>query len=233
MSELNALTRLLEATLADGRLTTDERRTLADALARAPWRVDQLSGLRNQAFELLKARLDPAAAALLGWLEGVVRSIDQARPTAPPPTEVFFSPGPDCKAAIVTLLAQARTSLEVCVFTISDDDITRAILDAHRRDVAVRIITDDDKRNDTGSDVDHLARQGVPVRIDRTEAHMHHKFAIADGARLLNGSFNWTRSASRVNEENVMVTSEPAAVGAFRAEFERLWRSLGEPTRQR
>ena len=56
---------------------------------------------------------------------------------------------------------------------------------------------------------------------------MHHKFAIADAARLLNGSFNWTRSASRVNEENVMVTSEPAAVAAFRAEFERLWTSLG------
>lgn len=227
MSDLQQLTRLLEATLGDGRLATDERRALADALARAPWRVDQLSGLRNQAFELLKARVDPTAAGLLAWLDGVVRTIDQARPAAPPPTEVFFSPGPDCKAAIVKLLASARTSLDVCVFTISDDDITRAILDAHGRKVSVRIITDDDKRNDTGSDVDHLARQGVPVRIDRTEAHMHHKFAIADGARLLNGSFNWTRSASRVNEENVMVTSEVAAVSAFRGEFERLWQSLG------
>jgi phosphatidylserine/phosphatidylglycerophosphate/cardiolipin synthase-like enzyme len=55
---------------------------------------------------------------------------------------------------------------------------------------------------------------------------MHHKFAIADGTRLLNGSFNWTRSASRVNEENVMVTSEAAAVAAFRTEFDRLWASL-------
>jgi cardiolipin hydrolase len=227
MNDLQTLTRLLEATLADGRLSTEERRALADALAQSPWRVDQLSGLRNQAFELLRARIDPTATSLLGWLDGVVRTIDQARPVAPAPTEVFFSPGPDCKAAIVKLLASARGSLDVCVFTISDDDITRALLDAHGRKVALRVITDDDKRNDTGSDVDHLARQGVPVRIDRTEAHMHHKFAIADAARLLNGSFNWTRSASRVNEENVMVTSEPAAVAAFRAEFERLWTSLG------
>jgi phosphatidylserine/phosphatidylglycerophosphate/cardiolipin synthase-like enzyme len=226
MTDLHALRRLLEATLADGRLSTDERRALGEALSKAPWRVDQLSGLRNQAFELLTSRVDPSAATLLGWLEGVVRTLDQARPVAPPPTEVFFSPGPDCKAAIVTLLASARVTLDVCVFTISDDDITRALLDAHGRRVAVRIITDDDKRNDTGSDVDHLARQGVPVRIDRTEAHMHHKFAIADGTRLLNGSFNWTRSASRVNEENVMVTSEAAAVAAFRAEFDRLWASL-------
>jgi phosphatidylserine/phosphatidylglycerophosphate/cardiolipin synthase-like enzyme len=227
MNDLQALTRLLEATLADGRLATDERRALASALANTPWRVDQLSGLRNQAFELLRARVEPSSAALLAWLDGVVRAIDQARPAAPPPTEVFFSPGPDCKAAIVKLLSSARASLDVCVFTISDDDITRALLDAHGRQVKVRIITDDDKRNDAGSDVEHLARQGVPVRIDRTEAHMHHKFAIADGARLLNGSFNWTRSASRVNEENVMVTSEAAAVAAFRGEFDRLWASLG------
>ncbi|MBL8924481.1 MAG: DUF1669 domain-containing protein [Myxococcaceae bacterium] len=227
MSNLHVLFELLEATLADGRLSTEERRALGDALARAPWRVDQLAGLRNQAFELLRARVDPGAGALLAWLDGVVRTIDQARPPVPPRTEVFFSPGPDCKAAIIALLSSARASLDVCVFTISDDDITRALLDAHRRQVAVRIITDDDKRNDTGSDVDHLARQGVPVRIDRTEAHMHHKFAIADGARLLNGSFNWTRSASRVNEENVLVTSEGTAVAAFRAEFDRLWASLG------
>lgn len=227
MSELHTLTELLEATLADGRLSSEERRTLAETLSRAPWRVDQLAGLRNQAFELLRTRVDPAAAGLLGWLEGVVRTIDQARPPVPPRTEVFFSPGPDCKAAIVALLSSARTSLDVCVFTISDDDITRALLDAHERHVAVRLITDDDKRNDAGSDVDRLARQGVPVRIDRTPAHMHHKFAIADGARLLNGSFNWTRSASRVNEENVMVTSEAAAVASFRTEFNRLWASLG------
>ncbi|MCA3013935.1 MAG: DUF1669 domain-containing protein [Myxococcaceae bacterium] len=227
MPDLKALTALLEQTLSDGRLTSDEKRALADALARAPWRPDQLSALRNQAFELLRARVDAGALPLLSWLEGVARVLDQARPAPTAPAEVFFSPGPDCKAAIVKLVAGARTSLDVCVFTISDDDITRALLAAHQRRVAVRLISDNDKRNDAGSDVDHLARQGVPVRIDRTEAHMHHKFAIADGTTLLNGSFNWTRSATKVNEENVMVTVDPAAVRAFKAEFDRLWVAFG------
>jgi phosphatidylserine/phosphatidylglycerophosphate/cardiolipin synthase-like enzyme len=40
---------------------------------------------------------------------------------------------------------------------------------------------------------------------------------------LLTGSFNWTRSASEVNQENVIVTDDPRLVGAFVTEFERLW----------
>ena len=228
MTALDELARLLEATLADGRLSPEERRELTQALAQVPWRTDQLQGLRNQAFGFLRARLDEPSAALLGWLDGVVRAIDQARPAPPArPTGSFFSPGPDCKVAILELLSGARATLDVCVFTISDDDLTRQLLEAHRRAVVVRLITDNDKRNDAGSDVDQLARQGIAVRIDQTPAHMHHKFAIADGTVLLNGSFNWTRSATQVNSENVTVTVEEAAVRGFRTEFERLWLQLG------
>jgi phosphatidylserine/phosphatidylglycerophosphate/cardiolipin synthase-like enzyme len=227
MTSLDALPRLLEATLVDGRLSSEERRELTQALAAVPWRTDQLQGLRNQAFGFLRARLDEPSAALLGWLDGVVRAIDQARPSPPTrPTQSFFSPGPDCKTAILKLLSEARATLDVCVFTISDDDITRQILEAHRRAVVVRLITDNDKRNDAGSDVDQLARAGITVRIDQSPAHMHHKFAIADGTVLLNGSFNWTRSATQLNSENVTVSVEEAAVRAFRAEFERLWQLL-------
>ena len=36
-------------------------------------------------------------------------------------------------------------------------------------------------------------------------------------------SFNWTRSAHETNKENVLITSEPAAVRGFSEEFDRLW----------
>ena len=41
-----------------------------------------------------------------------------------------------------------------------------------------------------------LAELGVAVRIDRSEHHMHHKFALFDDAILATGSYNWTRSAA-------------------------------------
>jgi phosphatidylserine/phosphatidylglycerophosphate/cardiolipin synthase-like enzyme len=52
---------------------------------------------------------------------------------------------------------------------------------------------------------------------------MHHKFALFDGQLLLNGSFNWTRSASLNNEENLLVTDNVVLVRSYQQQFELLW----------
>ncbi|TAK19177.1 MAG: DUF1669 domain-containing protein [Myxococcaceae bacterium] len=136
---------------------------------------------------------------------------------------VAFSPGEDCLDAIRDEFARARRKVDVCVFTITDDRIRAAMLDARRRGVEIRVISDNDKAMDEGSDIEPLRRAGIEVRVDQTEAHMHHKFALYDDARLLSGSYNWTRSAANYNQENLIVTSDRAIVERFGSEFERLW----------
>jgi phosphatidylserine/phosphatidylglycerophosphate/cardiolipin synthase-like enzyme len=42
----------------------------------------------------------------------------------------------------------------------------------------------------------------------------HHKFALFDNARLLTGSYNWTRSAPEHNHENFVVTNSRKLVMA-------------------
>jgi phosphatidylserine/phosphatidylglycerophosphate/cardiolipin synthase-like enzyme len=49
----------------------------------------------------------------------------------------------------------------------------------------------------------------------RSMASKHHKFAIFDGKTLLNGSYDWTRSAFTKNEENVLVTDKVHWVEGF------------------
>ena len=132
----------------------------------------------------------------------------------------------DMANAIVAQLRAARRSVDICVFTLSDDRISREVLAAHQRGVAVRLLTDNDKEFDRGSDIASLRDAGVPTRVDRTDAHMHHKFAIFDGTWLLNGSYNWTRSACEHNEENLVLSNEPDLVARFTQEFEALWRAL-------
>ena len=135
----------------------------------------------------------------------------------------FFSPGHACLEAIVGELDDATATVDICVFTITDDRISKAVLAAHRRNVRVRIVTDNDKSNDEGSDIARLARAGIEVRVDRSPHHMHHKFAIVDGRRLLNGSYNRTRSAAEHHQENVVLTDQGALVEAFSGAFEALW----------
>jgi phosphatidylserine/phosphatidylglycerophosphate/cardiolipin synthase-like enzyme len=114
----------------------------------------------------------------------------------------------------------------VCVFTITDDRITRALLEAHERGVRVRVVSDGDKAMDPGSDIHRLRQAGVAVRVDRAEAHMHHKFAVFDRMRLLTGSYNWTRSAAAENQENVLVSDDPRLVVPFCRAFDDLWTAL-------
>lgn len=42
---------------------------------------------------------------------------------------------------------------------------------------------------------------------------------------LINGSFNWTRSASTVNEENITVLYDARLIALFTQEFESLWQA--------
>ncbi len=65
---------------------------------------------------------------------------------------------------------------------------------------------------------------GICVRHEMSSAvHMHHKFALVDGKRLITGSLNWTLTAVQSNKENIMVTEEPELVGPYQQEFLKLW----------
>ncbi|MFT3735976.1 MAG: phospholipase D-like domain-containing protein [Rhodocyclaceae bacterium] len=221
---------LLEASIADDRLSDEERRTLTALLAEALPPDECLRRARNRAFDIVQTRLDAGAdaGAMLRWLEGVMRAIDAARePVAAVRNEVFFSPGDECLQTIVSQLRLARQSVDVCVFTISDDRISDELLNAYRRGVSLRIITDDDKAMDEGSDVSRLRDAGIPLLTDQSPAHMHHKFAIIDRRVLLNGSYNWTRSAARHNEENLVLSADSGLLEAFGKHFSALWTRLG------
>lgn len=114
---------------------------------------------------------------------------------------------------------------DVCVYTITDDRISRRLLDAKRLwGVRVRIITDIVQAEAQGSDIHEFEHAGIEVRMGGTpECHMHHKFCILDGTVLMNGSFNWTSNASGSNSENVMVTNEVVFVQPFQQHFEERW----------
>ncbi|WP_299825522.1 phospholipase D-like domain-containing protein [uncultured Pontibacter sp.] len=141
-------------------------------------------------------------------------------------SHAFFSPGDDCLEAIITAIDDAEQTIKICVFTISDDRISDAIVRAHRRGLHIKIITDNKKLHDAGSDIRELAAKGLEVRIDKTRSHMHHKFAVFDETRVLTGSYNWTRSAAMHNHENVLVTDNLSIVQDYSHEFDRLWKGM-------
>ena len=127
------------------------------------------------------------------------------------------------RSYIIDLINEAYNQLDICVFTISDDCISSAIVDAMKNGVAVRIISDNFKVKDKGSDILDLSRVGIPVKLDTSTNHMHHKFMIIDKKIVVTGSYNWTRSAALFNQENIISTDDELVISKFSNEFEKLW----------
>lgn len=224
---LDDLDRRLRESVADLRLSDEEKVELRELGTQLD--VDRIRYLRNRAFAMTRELIagDAASAQLvLRWLEQVVRTLDASAPSVPAQASVHFSPGEECRDRLTGLCLGARKRIDICVFTLADDHLADAVHAAHRRGVQVRLISDDDKALDAGSDIAHLQQRGVPVRIDRSPYHMHHKFAVFDQRTLASGSFNWTRSASRHNHENILVTDDPRLVDPFADRFEHLWASF-------
>jgi len=137
--------------------------------------------------------------------------------------EALFFPSEDNLKTMIAYLKSAQSTLDICVFTITDDRIANAILTAKKNGAKVRIISDNEKAEDQGSDIDKLADSGIPTCVDDSPFHMHNKFAIIDNTYLINGSFNWTRSASTSNNENIIITSNGELIKKFNYEFNKLW----------
>jgi len=231
MSDQNKIEFLLSESLKDEKFSKDEKYCLHTLLASLQKQNEMLSFTRNKAFDLFRLHHHEHPENFVygaNWLERVIKTIDSVRcELIPHRSSAYFSPGKSCANQIINSIANARNSIDVCVFTISDDRISEALLEAHKAEIDVRIVSDNDKSNDRGSDIHYLAKQGVPVKLDRSSYHMHHKFALFDKGfeqcALINGSFNWTRSASTSNEENITVLYDKQLTDTFSNTFESLW----------
>ncbi len=221
---------LMQQSLADRAVSRGESRALRDQLQAAKLTEAQVRGLRGRAFDVARRELiDPASKDVLEWIEQIVKLLDNVHPDVPQSrvAEVWFTPEMDAVQRIQKLIDEASHSVAVCVYTITDNRLTRALEHAHARRVNVRIITESEKALDLGSDIRRLRERGIPVRADRSDRGlMHHKYAVFDQRLLMTGSYNWTRGAAEDNHENVVVTDDIRLVKPFVEAYEQIWNTL-------
>lgn len=223
---MQELIEYLEESVEDNAFSRGEKRSFKEMLKEHDLQKRDLDFLRSKVFDMAMAKANAENYShVIVWLEEISKTLIP-KVTAQSTEHVFFSPGDDCLNAIRNQLRSAISTVRICVFTISDDRITREIIAAHKRGVSVRVLTDNDKSLDMGSDIEELAREGVEVKMDYTKNHMHHKFAVVDKECLMTGSYNWTRSAANYNHENLLLTTDEGVVKEYLKEFEGLWEEM-------
>jgi phosphatidylserine/phosphatidylglycerophosphate/cardiolipin synthase-like enzyme len=220
---------LFDESIADNYLTSEEKKRIKKTLFEAApdKRIGDL--LRSELFDIARNNANTENyIEIINWIEEINKLILSVNKVEVQQESVYFSPGEECLQAILNQVNLAVKRIRICLFTISDDRISDALISRHKFGVDVKIISDNDKVLDKGSDIEALHQAGIPIKLDRTPNHMHHKFALFDDNITLTGSYNWTRSAEKYNHENVLITDSKKVLKQFNAQFEELWQTFDD-----
>ena len=177
--------------------------------------------------EILNAELKKNPNGVTKYQEAINYIIENLYIPRPYVCDAVFFPGESHENNVVNMLRTCKYSLDICMFTMTNDKLFEAVEECWNANLDVRIITDDECVKQKGSDVFKLAAIGVPVKTDSSaQYHMHHKFVIVDKKVLITGSFNWTVQAVKNNNENVVMLQNKDLVGKYVTEFDRLWNTF-------
>jgi len=148
--------------------------------------------------------------------------------------QACFSPLGKCSNHLVRELSQAQKEILVAVYAFTSEELAWALAKARQRGVKVQVVLDQEfDANNESSKRLLLEQQGVPVRRvsglstpnrERGAGLMHQKFAVIDHKVVLTGSYNWTVSADKFNDENLLIFRDAGPLADdYRKEFFRLW----------
>lgn len=145
---------------------------------------------------------------------------------------VSFSKTEDTSSLLQFWIDRANRTIHVMVMLITQDELADALIDAYERGVEVRIIIDDDWLYASGSDYERILNAGVDIRGDDQAGLMHHKVMIVDGYIVVTGSYNWSWSAEKSNDENILILKSSVIAQAYLKEFYRIWEGTARATRE-
>ena len=149
----------------------------------------------------------------------------------------YFSPDDDLQKLLCDHIANEQEAIDIAIFSFTDKKIAEALIGAHTKGIRIRIVTDPSGVNDRFSKIFFLQENGIPIYVYNLRYKkkapatlsdiMHNKFVIfkknsMQRSYVWTGSFNFTKSATLSNQENVMVSEQRLLVKQYNAQFSRL-----------
>lgn len=150
--------------------------------------------------------------------------------------------GLDYFRQLPALLQNVTTSLDVCLFHIALPEPTHptrllleALVAAHNRGVAVRVLLDADRPEDPyrSSVINapaqaYLTAAGIPVQFDAAERLLHSKYLVADASLVILGSHNWSAGSYFVYDDLSLVIQSVELAQTLTTRFASLWQEASE-----
>jgi cardiolipin synthase len=147
---------------------------------------------------------------------------DDQKLTAPTGSDLVWSPG--SQAAIVSLIASAKQSIDIYNEEMADQAVITALETAARRGVSVEVDMTDS--TDWQAAFTQLSQSGVQIRTYAANAplYIHAKMILVDSNRVFLGSENFSSGSLTNNRELGIVLSTSNVISQLQTTFAADWR---------
>ena len=137
---------------------------------------------------------------------------------------IRFAPEDGIDDMIESLISAANDSVYMLAYSFASRDIAERLEAADNEGLDVIVICEDGKAyTDGGGQCGPLSEAGLSVYVDGyPDTLMHEKVIILDNSVVIAGSYNFTRSADKRNDEQVLVIQSREVADQFLAEFDKI-----------
>jgi phosphatidylserine/phosphatidylglycerophosphate/cardiolipin synthase-like enzyme len=136
--------------------------------------------------------------------------------------ETYFSPGGAGMDRLIRRVDEAHQAVHFLAFSFTHDGLGRAVRDSAANGIEVAGVIERSGSETIYSELAPMRMAGVDVLPDANPAMMHHKVFIVDRQTVATGSMNQTASATRSNDENLVLIDDARVAARFEREFERV-----------
>jgi len=131
----------------------------------------------------------------------------------------MFAPEDGVEQKILTEIDNTQKTIKFMAFSFTSKQIAQRLLDAKSRGILVQGIFEKRNAGNAASKDKLLKHAGIDVRWDSNPKTMHNKVIIFDERAVLTGSYNFTESAEKRNDENALFIYNPEIAHLYSAEF--------------
>lgn len=143
------------------------------------------------------------------------------------PVQIFYEPDMG-KDPVIKGIENAKTSIEIEVYTFSDTDILRELVDAKKRGVNIRVILEENPYGGYSANREiknKLSYYGIESKWDnKAYNYTHSKFMIIDGKTGYIMTLNLTKSAFTKNREFGVIVQDERIVNELEDIFGADWK---------
>jgi phosphatidylserine/phosphatidylglycerophosphate/cardiolipin synthase-like enzyme len=136
-------------------------------------------------------------------------------------TDPYGRTGESPDRTIAAAIDDARESIQMAMYNFSLENVSDALLRAHKRGIEVQVVLDSNTIDSVQAQ--RLADAGITVVGDNRRESMHNKFIVIDGYQVWTGSLNMTYGGTYNDHNNIVRLVDSRINLNYRTEFEEMF----------